>query len=118
MQKSQITPFVVPQDSAVYAEHVAFSYSTKKRDKNKVYALSDVSLDIKRGEFVAIVGHTGSGKSTFLQHFNALVRLQNGNMSVLGIDLSAKKARPQGVAPTGRHGVSVSGVPTVCRYRV
>lgn len=91
MQKSQITPFVAPQDSAVYAEHVAFSYSTKKRDKNKVYALSDVSLDIKRGEFVAIVGHTGSGKSTFLQHFNALVRLQNGNMSVLGIDLSAKK---------------------------
>lgn len=65
MQKSQITPFVAPQDSAVYAEHVAFSYSTKKRDKNKVYALSDVSLDIKRGEFVAIVGHTGSGKSTF-----------------------------------------------------
>ena len=90
MQKSQITPFVAPQDSAVYAEHVAFSYSTKKRDKNKVYALNDVSLDIKRGEFVAIVGHTGSGKSTFLQHFNALVRLQNGNMSVLGIDLSAK----------------------------
>ena len=79
----------MPSDSAVFADKVKFSYEPKK--KQPVYALSDVTVDIKRGQFVAVVGHTGSGKSTFLQHFNALVRLQGGNMNVLGQDLSDKK---------------------------
>lgn len=78
-----------PEDSAVYAEHVSFSYEPKS--KTKVYAVNDVSLDIKQGEFVAIVGHTGSGKSTFLQHLNALVRLQSGSLAVCGRNLSDKK---------------------------
>lgn len=90
MSKSrQVTSFVVPEDSAVYAQHVSFSYEPKS--KTKVYAVNDVSLDIKQGEFVAIVGHTGSGKSTFLQHLNALVRLQSGSLAVCGRDLGAKK---------------------------
>lgn len=97
MRKHEVAPFVSPVDSAVYAEHVSFSYDFKKKDKDKVFALKDVSLDIKKGEFVAIVGHTGSGKSTFLQHFNALVRLQSGNMSVLGMDLAAKKPDLKGL---------------------
>ena len=90
MSKSrQVAPFVAPEDSAVYAEHVSFSYEPKS--KTKVYAINDVSLDIKQGEFVAIVGHTGSGKSTLLQHLNALVRLQSGSLAVCGRDLGAKK---------------------------
>lgn len=90
MSKScQVAPFVAPEDSAVYAEHVSFSYEPKS--KTKVYAVNDVSLDIKQGEFVAIVGHTGSGKSTFLQHLNALVRLQSGSLAVCGRNLSDKK---------------------------
>ncbi len=89
MPKHQVTPFVAPTDSAVFAQNVWFSYDPK--NKQPEYALHDVSVDIKRGQFVAVVGHTGSGKSTFLQHFNALVRLQKGNMSVLGYNLADKK---------------------------
>ena len=40
---------------------------------------------------MAIVGHTGSGKTTFAQHLNALIRLQQGNLKVLDYDLAAKK---------------------------
>lgn len=89
MQKSTKIDFVAPNDSAVFAQNVSFSYEPNK--KTDTYALFDVNLDIKKGEFVAVVGHTGSGKSTFLQHFNALVRLQEGNMAVLGHNLADKK---------------------------
>ncbi|XMB86557.1 energy-coupling factor transporter ATPase [Mycoplasmatota bacterium WC44] len=50
-----------------------------------VYALKDVSLEIKsEGEFIAIVGHTGSGKSTLIQHMNALLTPTSGEIGVFG----------------------------------
>ncbi len=54
-------------------------------------ALDNINIDIAQGEMVAIVGHTGSGKTTFVQHLNALVKLQSGSLVVNGHDLSAKK---------------------------
>ena len=54
-------------------------------------ALDKVSLTVDEGDFVGIIGKTGSGKSTFIQHLNALIRLQSGSLKVFGIDLSAKK---------------------------
>lgn len=41
-------------------------------------AIEDISLEIKQGEFIALLGHTGSGKSTFVQHLNALLRPSSG----------------------------------------
>lgn len=55
-------------------------------------ALTDVSLTIETGEFFCFVGHTGSGKSTLVQHLNGLVKLQSGKIVVEGVDLSEKKA--------------------------
>lgn len=55
-------------------------------------ALRDVTLRIDRGEFVAIIGPTGSGKSTLVQHFNALLRATSGTVRVGGVDLSDPKA--------------------------
>lgn len=54
-------------------------------------ALSDVSLEVADGDFLGIIGHTGSGKSTLVSHFNALTRVQSGTLVVCGMDLGAKK---------------------------
>ncbi len=54
-------------------------------------ALNGVDIEISEGEYLAIVGKTGSGKSTFIQHLNALIKLQNGEIRVFDIDLTAKK---------------------------
>ena len=51
------------------------SYSYNPRSPFETQALFDVSLTVKSGEFFGIVGHTGSGKSTFVQHLNALIKL-------------------------------------------
>ena len=47
---------------------------------NKVQALTNVNFSVEKGEFVAIIGHTGSGKSTLIQHFNGLERPKSGNV--------------------------------------
>ena len=50
--------------------------------------LKGISLDIKRGEFVAVLGHNGSGKSTIAKHFNAILTADKGTVLVDGIDAS------------------------------
>ena len=63
-------------------------------------ALNDVSLNIEKGEILAIIGHTGSGKSTLVQHLNGLLKPSSGKVTIDDIDISgrggeAKKARQQ-----------------------
>ena len=63
-------------------------------------ALNDVSLTIEKGEILAIIGHTGSGKSTLVQHLNGLIKPLRGNVTIDGIDIAgrgndAKQARQQ-----------------------
>ena len=60
-------------------------------DPNSPWALRDVSLTVRRGEFLGLAGHTGSGKSTLVQHLNGLIRPQEGGVCALGLDLSSKK---------------------------
>ena len=55
-------------------------------------ALDDVSLTIQDGEFIGIIGHTGSGKSTLVQHLNGLLKPSSGQVLVDGEDLNAEKA--------------------------
>ena len=50
-----------------------------------------MSLTVRRGEFLGLAGHTGSGKSTLVQHLNGLIRPQEGSVRALGLDLSNKK---------------------------
>lgn len=60
-------------------------------DPSSPWALRDVSLTVRRGEFLGLAGHTGSGKSTLVQHLNGLIRPQEGSVCALGLDLSQKK---------------------------
>jgi energy-coupling factor transport system ATP-binding protein len=53
-------------------------------------ALDDVSITIEDGEFVGLIGHTGSGKSTFIQHLNALLKPSDGHIIIDGIDITEK----------------------------
>ena len=67
--------------SHIYAPGTPFEYA----------ALSDVSLEIPDGQYVAVIGHTGSGKSTLIQHLLGLIRPTSGSITVQGIDLTEKK---------------------------
>ena len=53
-------------------------------------ALFDINLQIENGEVVALIGHTGSGKSTLIQHFNALSLPTSGTVVVDGVDVTSK----------------------------
>ena len=56
-------------------------------------ALDNVNIDIEEGELVGIIGHTGSGKSTLIQHFNRLLKPTSGKVFVDGEELFADKSR-------------------------
>ena len=53
-------------------------------------ALKDISCVIEDGEFIGLIGHTGSGKSTFIQHLNGLIRATSGNIFYNGADIYDK----------------------------
>ena len=52
-------------------------------------ALSDISFEIPDGDFVAVIGHTGSGKSTLIQHLNALIKPTSGKIEIDGVNITA-----------------------------
>lgn len=82
---------------SIVFEHVSYDYAPE-RDKDDAagrapQALSDVDLEIGDGQFVGIIGHTGSGKSTLIQHMNGLLQPTEGRVLVDGLDLADKKNR-------------------------
>ena len=58
------------------------------------HALNGVSLGIQKGEIVAIIGHTGSGKSTLVQHLNGLLKPSQGQVTIDEVDLAGKGPQP------------------------
>lgn len=101
-------------ESVIEISHLSYSYSLSARERRRwhkrsaaegtsnkqalwgndpssPWALRDVSLTVRRGEFLGLAGHTGSGKSTLVQHLNGLIRPQEGSVYALGLDLSNKK---------------------------
>ncbi|MEG0027252.1 MAG: energy-coupling factor transporter ATPase [Raoultibacter sp.] len=95
-------------------EHVSYTYDplpNKKKHKAKAarkaggeaqpawgnkpdssFALHDINLAVSQGEFLGIAGHTGSGKSTLIQHMNGLIHPTRGRVLVDGVDIVDKKA--------------------------
>lgn len=60
-------------------------------------AIDHIDLEIHRGEFVGIIGHTGSGKSTFIQHLNGLLKPTSGSVIIDGVDIHSSKAAQRDV---------------------
>lgn len=74
---------------AIKIENLTYVYSPKTPFEK--VAVDNVSLHIEKGDFFGVIGHTGSGKSTLVSHFNALTRVQTGKIFVDGADISPKK---------------------------
>ena len=53
-------------------------------------ALDNVNVEINKGEFIGLIGHTGSGKSTLVQHLNGLIKPTSGNIMIDGQDITSK----------------------------
>ncbi len=70
----------------ILLNHVSYIYNRGYADERK--ALDDVSVHINQGEFVAVIGHTGSGKSTLMQHLNGLYLPTEGNVYYNGQDIT------------------------------
>ena len=74
---------------SIELKNVTYTYSPGTAYES--HALKDVSLVIPDGQFIGIIGHTGSGKSTLIQHLNALVQPTSGQILYNGEDVWAEK---------------------------
>lgn len=73
---------------SIIFDHVTYEYQGGTAMAKT--ALDDICLSIKDGEFVGLIGHTGSGKSTLIQHMNGLIKATSGTVYVDGEDIYAK----------------------------
>ena len=70
------------EETILTAKDLKFRYDPEQPD----YALNGVSAEVKRGEFVAVLGANGCGKSTLAKHFNAILLPESGTVLVEGMD--------------------------------
>ena len=74
---------------SIELKNVTYTYSPGTA--YEIHALKDINLSIPDGQFIGIIGHTGSGKSTLIQHFNALIRPTSGTITYNGEDVWGEK---------------------------
>lgn len=74
---------------SIKLEHITYTYSPGT--VYEMHALKDVDIEIPDGQFMGIIGHTGSGKSTLIQHFNGLMKPTSGTVFYNGQDIWAEK---------------------------
>ena len=73
---------------ALTVDHISYIYDPDAPLPQK--ALDDISLSIPEGQFIGVIGHTGSGKSTLMQHLNGLVKATSGHVYFNGKDIDAR----------------------------
>lgn len=78
-----------PGDPVIRVRDLSYAYETERGTPHP--ALKDICLQVDRGEVIGLAGHTGSGKSTLIQHLNGLIPSPAGTVVVMGRDLSDRK---------------------------
>lgn len=71
--------------SIIKTENLSYIYSPNTPFETK--AISNINIEIDKGEFIGVIGHTGSGKSTLIQHFNGLLKPSSGKIFIDGKDI-------------------------------
>ena len=94
--------------SIIKVEHLSYVYNPGM--PNAVTALDDVSFEVEEGDFVGIIGATGSGKSTLITHMNGLNKPTSGKIFIAGRDLWAEPEKDSGLPVPDGAGVPVSGI--------
>ena len=87
-KKTEVSEDTSDKKNVLILDHVSYKYSPNTA--YEVKALDDVSLTIKEGQFIGIIGHTGSGKSTLVQHLNGLEKATEGTIYYNGKDIYDK----------------------------
>lgn len=84
-EKSEESPQTL--QSIIDARGISHHFEESEEER---LTLEDVTFTVKEGEFIAILGHNGCGKSTLARHLNALIKLQSGELKVAGFDVTQK----------------------------
>lgn len=86
---------------SIKIDHLSYSYL--KKTENEVKALDDISFEIKSNQITALVGHTGSGKSTIIQTFNALLLPDSGTVKVDDFIITNKPNKNKYITALRKH---------------
>ena len=81
-------------EKIIQAENLAFeyyNYDDNGEVKDTIEALNHINVEVKEGEFLVILGHNGSGKSTFAKHLNGILSPKEGTLVISGIDATDKE---------------------------
>lgn len=73
------------KETMIKCEKVSFKYRASETEEER-YAIKDISFEVEKGEFLVVLGHNGSGKSTIAKHMNALLTPSEGIVIVDGLD--------------------------------
>ena len=76
---------------SIKVENLTYIYNPNTPFETK--ALDDINMEIEIGEFIGLIGHTGSGKSTLVQHLNGLIKPTSGKIIIDGIDITEKTVK-------------------------
>jgi energy-coupling factor transport system ATP-binding protein len=90
-EQLQVTGALTPSPSQPLIEVADLAYYYMRGTPLEVQAISDIDLTVEGGEILGVLGHTGSGKSTAIQHLNGLLRPHGGTVTVLGQDMADPK---------------------------
>ena len=80
---------------SIIVENLTHVYNP--RSPFETTAFKDISLSIEQGEFIGLIGHTGSGKSTLIQHLNGLLKPSSGKIIINGLDITQKDVKMKAI---------------------